>query len=209
MAQIKKEAIRTAILDAAGELFVEKGYISATIPQIAMRAGVAPSSVYVYFSSKLEIVYEVYTPWFKAKLEALECAVSVMPDRRAALTRIIATIWQEIPRAENGFAINLMQALASATQDGGYDPGLLQWTETRLAGMLMRVLSSPKITRSKALTMAHIIIMSFDGFALSARIHPSSLCSDAHVTMFVDMLFAPQRAERGATGATMKIPEIT
>jgi AcrR family transcriptional regulator len=188
VAQIKKEAVRSAILDAAAVLFARKGYIDATIPQIAALARVSPSTVYVYFRSKLEIVYVIYTPWFRSRLEALDRDLDAVVEPRARLKLIVSTVWQDLPTAENGFAINLMQALASATLDSGYDPGLLHWAEATLAGMLMRVLPEPTMSRARALMTAHIIFMGFDGFALNARTNPASSCSDALVEVFVDML---------------------
>ncbi len=57
MAQVKKIEVRDRILAAATQLFAERGYARATVSQIAKAAGTAPSNVYVYFSSKLEIVF--------------------------------------------------------------------------------------------------------------------------------------------------------
>src|SRR6202165_3345074 len=46
-----------------------------------MTAGTAPSNVYVYFASKLEIVLAIYEPWFKRKILALEKAVAKKKTR--------------------------------------------------------------------------------------------------------------------------------
>src|ERR1019366_8522633 len=60
MAQVKKAEIRDSILAAAGALFTEHGYARATVNQIAKAAGIAPSNVYVYFESKLKIMFAIY-----------------------------------------------------------------------------------------------------------------------------------------------------
>lgn len=178
-------------MEAAATLFARKGYNDSTIPQIAAFANVSPSTVYVYFRSKLEILFLIYDPWLRAKLEALERDVASLHDPRDQLRLTVSTIWRDLPAAENGFASNLMQALSSATLDSGYDPGLLHWAENCLAGILMRVLPPSAMPRSRALMLAHVMMMSFDGFALNARTNPASSCSDALVDGFVELLIGP------------------
>src|SRR5262245_20911865 len=48
-AELDKEE---AILNAALELFVERGFHGTTVPSVAERAGVAPGTIYHYFASK-------------------------------------------------------------------------------------------------------------------------------------------------------------
>jgi AcrR family transcriptional regulator len=47
---------RTAILDAAERLFVEHGYASTTVNQVAAAASVAPNTVYATFGGKAQLV---------------------------------------------------------------------------------------------------------------------------------------------------------
>jgi AcrR family transcriptional regulator len=47
---------RDQILDAASELFVAKGFESATVDEIAEKAGLSKGAIYWYFKSKLEIL---------------------------------------------------------------------------------------------------------------------------------------------------------
>jgi len=47
---------RQRILDAARELFVERGYVAATIGAIAGRASVSPETVYATFKNKRSIL---------------------------------------------------------------------------------------------------------------------------------------------------------
>jgi AcrR family transcriptional regulator len=50
---------RNEILDAAAEVFAEKGYHAATTKDIADRLGMRPGSLYYYFESKEAALYEV------------------------------------------------------------------------------------------------------------------------------------------------------
>lgn len=51
---------RTAILDAALELFVERGYYGTPVPLVAERAGVGAGTIYRYFKSKEDLVNTLY-----------------------------------------------------------------------------------------------------------------------------------------------------
>jgi len=50
------EARRAQILDAAGEVFAEKGFHSATIRDVARAAGVADGTIYNYFKNKNDLL---------------------------------------------------------------------------------------------------------------------------------------------------------
>jgi AcrR family transcriptional regulator len=47
---------RTQILDAATQVFAEKGFHRATIPDIARRAEIAVGTIYIYFPSKADLL---------------------------------------------------------------------------------------------------------------------------------------------------------
>ncbi|MFN7856818.1 MAG: TetR/AcrR family transcriptional regulator, partial [Acidovorax sp.] len=51
----RKEARPRELLDAALDLFVEKGYAATRVDEVAARAGVSKGTVLLYFPSKLEL----------------------------------------------------------------------------------------------------------------------------------------------------------
>jgi TetR/AcrR family transcriptional regulator, repressor of fatR-cypB operon len=51
---------REAILSAALELFVERGFHGTAVPEVAERAGVGAGTIYRYFESKEALVNEIY-----------------------------------------------------------------------------------------------------------------------------------------------------
>jgi TetR/AcrR family transcriptional regulator, repressor of fatR-cypB operon len=51
---------REAILDAALQLFVERGFFGTAVPEIAERAGVGAGTIYRYFESKEALVNAIY-----------------------------------------------------------------------------------------------------------------------------------------------------
>ena len=88
MAQIKKIEIKQAILDAAYELFSKHGYSDTNITDIARSAGVAPANVYVYFRSKLAILFSIYEPWLIKQFDDLEKSLLRIREPRLRLRKI-------------------------------------------------------------------------------------------------------------------------
>ena len=63
MAGAKRSAAsdkRESILDAALELFVERGFFGTAVPEIADKAGVGAGTIYRYFESKEALVNAIY-----------------------------------------------------------------------------------------------------------------------------------------------------
>src|SRR5579859_8030320 len=54
---------RQAILDAALDLFAERGFHGTAVPLVAERAGVGAGTVYRYFASKEALVNELFQLW--------------------------------------------------------------------------------------------------------------------------------------------------
>ena len=57
--QEQARATRAAILEAARDLFVERGYVAATIEAIAARARISPATVYTAFTNKRSLLSAV------------------------------------------------------------------------------------------------------------------------------------------------------
>lgn len=60
----KKKDIRALILSAAKELFVKTGFESASIRRIAAEIGYSPTTIYLYYKDKGDIVYALHKEGF-------------------------------------------------------------------------------------------------------------------------------------------------
>ncbi len=188
MAQRKKAAVRAAIVEAAFKLFSEKGYTGATVPQIAAEAGVSTANVYVYFRSKLEILFAIYDPWLREQIETLESELAAIKTPKARLRRAVTAIWRDIPAANNGFTTNIMQAISAGSREQGYESNLIKWTESRIADMMKRTLADLGVSALDFEQLAHIMFMAFDGFSINFHINPWATCQDETIDAFCDML---------------------
>ena len=73
-----------ALVTAAGELFIEQGYVATTLAQVARRAGVAPRTVYVRFGTKVALFRRVVDEALVGDAEPVD--VAHRPGTRTAMT---------------------------------------------------------------------------------------------------------------------------
>jgi AcrR family transcriptional regulator len=194
MVQRKKPQIRDAILAAAFRLFATRGYAATMVADIAREAGVSPGNVYIYFRSKLEILYAIYDPWLRSRIELLERQLATVRSPRTRLRRLLIALWREIPAEENGFLNNIMQAISASSPSEGYRTTLVRWLERRVTAMIHDALPPPRRTRVARVRLAHVLIMAFDGFAIDYHLHPGRRSIDDRTIEFlIGMLLGARR----------------
>ena len=87
-----------AILDAASRLLQEKGYANFTIEEVARRSGASKSTIYRWWSSKMQLLLDIYGGEVEKDL--------VIPDfgnieaEIIFLTRAIWKFWRETPSGQ-------------------------------------------------------------------------------------------------------------
>lgn len=64
-------ATREKLVNAAWQLFTDKGYFKTNAKDIAMRAGVATGSFYAYFNNKKELIIELLRRFYKDGTEKM------------------------------------------------------------------------------------------------------------------------------------------
>jgi TetR/AcrR family fatty acid metabolism transcriptional regulator len=80
---------RERIIAAAAKLFGNKGYHDTTTAEIAESAGVAAGTIYIYFSSKEELLVAVFEEFLGRHMERLREGVEREKTSRDKLTRLL------------------------------------------------------------------------------------------------------------------------
>ncbi|MGP3914647.1 TetR/AcrR family transcriptional regulator [Nonomuraea sp. 10N515B] len=88
----KKEKTRLAILDAALDLFLEQGYESTTVEQIAGVVDVSPRTFFRYFTSKDHLVLWFHDHGEEIMLETLESRPQDEPPFNALMHALRAVL---------------------------------------------------------------------------------------------------------------------
>lgn len=201
MAQVKKREMQNAILDSAARLFRERGYIKCRMEEIAVDAGTAVANLYVYFPSKLHLFYAVWTPMLKARMLKLADDAREIADARQRLQFIFLSLWQDLPREDNAFANNLMQAVATASPDIEKPHDILKWCEEFLNELIRECLPADRRFLAMDTKISFLAWMAFDGFAVNVGKNEDR-DMETLVDHFADLLLGqPYAAGNGAHSA--------
>lgn len=76
----ERQAVTTAILDAARDLFVAEGYRNVSIRKIAERIEYSPAAIYSYFASKDDIFFSLAEEGFRLLDGQIRLAVGAQTD---------------------------------------------------------------------------------------------------------------------------------
>lgn len=126
-----RAATRARIMDAALALFGERGYESASVRQIAERAGVAQGLLYSHFNGKDELLVAIFRQSMHDVRESFALAEAAGPpsERIAGLIRgAFAVVRRNLSFWRLSYGAR-MQPVVLATLGGD----LRQWTEEILA----------------------------------------------------------------------------
>ncbi len=107
--------LRTRVLDAAVDLFAERGYDGTSVSQVITRAGVAKGGFYHHFASKEALLYEVYGDLIGRQLagmdeilvrglapgDTLRALIDDLVLTTAASSRPALVFWREMGRLDD------------------------------------------------------------------------------------------------------------
>lgn len=85
----ERAAKRQAILDAAVEIFAQRGFLSARTRQIAEAAGVAEGTIYLYFEGKDDLLLTAFRDKVEEFCEAVVEAIATPEPFPVRLTRFV------------------------------------------------------------------------------------------------------------------------
>ena len=93
----QRRAKLQAILDAALDVFAEKGFADTRLDDVALRAGVAKGTLYLYFESKQALFEALIRSGIAAPIEAMEEKVLALDlPAEATLRMLFAFLRQEV-----------------------------------------------------------------------------------------------------------------
>ena len=119
---LAKQQTREKVLQAAREMFIERGYEGATIRDIADAAGMSTGAVFASFTDKPELFDAILAEDFAALLDPMQDAARTAPSVREALVALSGVAYRAHTRQ-----LPLIQAALAAS-----------WTRTPEAERLRR-----------------------------------------------------------------------
>lgn len=95
----RREATRTALLDATIDCLVEFGYAGTTTARVADRAGVSRGAQIHYFRSKAELVVAAVEHLARRRMDELRPAVPDLPRSGPARLELLLDLVREVHRS--------------------------------------------------------------------------------------------------------------
>jgi AcrR family transcriptional regulator len=140
----RKDARPQELLAAAIDLFVERGFASTRLEDVARRAGVSKGTLYLYFANKEELFKAVVRDSIVPALGEAELSIAEFDGHSADLLRsVMLSWWQRVGATKASGIVKLV------TAEAGNFPELAQFYQdevimrgTRMiAGMLERAVA--------------------------------------------------------------------
>lgn len=194
MAQVKKQEVYDSILASASRLFQEKGYNATSVADIGQAAGMSTSNIYVYFGSKIDILFSIYNPWFEIQLDQVALRVSDISDRTERLTAILEALWIDIPSDPCGFPDAMLQALISSAGAGGTREGaeLERFTRARVEVLFAAALPTGDLPIPRR-ALVDLVLTVFHGILVGRRMSSGAAGTRAVIDLVVHSLLQPVR----------------
>ena len=87
--KLKKEEKKRKIIDAAIKIFARNGYFNSRVSEIAKEAGVADGTIYIYFSSKEELLSAIFDEALQVFVEESKKELEQIQDPIEKLREIV------------------------------------------------------------------------------------------------------------------------
>ncbi len=97
MAQKLKDEVRQAIIDAAKQEFLEKGYKNASMRSIAKKANMTVGNLYRYFKSKEDINLYIVVPTYKM----IDATIKSLTQNKVSMETRVFNVKPNIKELEN------------------------------------------------------------------------------------------------------------
>ena len=123
----RKEARPGELLDAALNLFVEKGFAATRMEEVAKRAGVSKGTVFLYFPSKEELFKAVVRENISGRFEEWNTEFLTYEGYAAdMLHHCMSTWWQRIGSTQASGITKLM------ISEGGHFPDIVEFYQNEV-----------------------------------------------------------------------------
>lgn len=170
----KQKAKRREIALKTIPLFLEQGIRNSTISQIAAHAGIGKGTIYHYFESREDIVFEIYDTFnedFYSYLETRLEPTTTVKEKLAVSLGYMTDQSEELkaimPIFNEYFAICLGNPTSKMRE---YNQTMFDGYTEFLTGLFKEGIASGEIKNKNALRAAKSICAAIDGFLLYAEV---------------------------------------
>jgi TetR/AcrR family transcriptional regulator len=189
----RKEARPGELLDAALDLFVEKGFASTRAEEVAARAGVSKGTLFLYFQSKEELFKAVVRENISGRFREWNEEFETFEGTAAEMLAYCMTVWWE--RVGAGRASGITKLMMSEAGNFPEITAFYQQEVVQPGQALIRRIMQRGIDRGEFRPMdldyAIYSVIAPMIFLILAK-HSSGTCADANLSGNADKYIAAQ-----------------
>jgi len=172
------EVSRERILDAAAELFSQRGYAGAGVDQLAARSGIAKTAIYYHFGNKEGLLAAVLERAATAWIDGIQAAAEQAGDPIARLDRALAGMRAMLE--DKPWILKLVQILAlEVAEEKPEVRATLQSILRRARGAIVAGLRDALgVELPNAERIAGVMLALLDGISLGLHLDPEAISLD-------------------------------
>jgi AcrR family transcriptional regulator len=183
-----KDEVRARVLQAAGQVFAERGFASASLDQVAAAAGFTKGAVYSNFSSKDELFLALMDDEVAHRIEVVEVALRATTDLSGAL----AAVGAELSRRDSTWQLLFLEFWQRAVRDPAARRAFVtsrRLLRERVTAVVERFLAEhPVRTGWDAGSLTVVLIALANGLAVEALPDPDAVPADLLARVLADLL---------------------
>jgi TetR/AcrR family transcriptional regulator len=179
--QRRKEARPQELLDAALDLFVEKGFAATRSEEVAQRAGVSKGTLYLYYPSKEELLKEVIRHNMVREIaEGIDIVAHYAGPSAELLARVYRQWWERIGETRASGIMKLMLSEARNFPDIAqfYVDEVIEPSERLLSLLLQRGIDRGEFRPVNIVEVVHALVAPM--LFLVMHKHSIGACGAAH-----------------------------
>jgi AcrR family transcriptional regulator len=190
----RKDARPQELLNAALDLFVERGFAATRLDDIAKRAGVSKGTLYLYFESKEELFKAVVRESVVPMIGAAEDLVDQSSGSSADLFReVILAWWEAMGKTKLSGIAKLMMAEAGNFPElaSFYEEEVISRSDAMFVSLLKRGIARGEFREIRSDLAPRVLFAPM--IMLMVNIQPSCICkidsslTDDYIALYIDM----------------------
>ena len=177
LAQLRAQR-KAQIVQAALEVFVEKGYYAANVSDVAQKAGVSQGTIYHYFPSKDDLFWAAYEAWEVQSLYGeIQQALGASQSPTEQLRILAQTVGERMTQAAAMLPANV-EFWSHLTRNEAVRQGFQRLFATmrgHLARIIQEGITQGEFTDVNAEETASLLIATYDGLILQWLADPKQI----------------------------------
>jgi AcrR family transcriptional regulator len=184
----RKDEVRERVLQAAGEVFAERGFAAASLDQVTAAAGFTKGAVYSNFRSKDDLFLALMEAEGARRIDAVEAALRTTGDLPGAL----AAVGAELSRRDSTWQLLFLEFWQRAVRDAEVRQAFVASRRTlraRVTEVVERFLSErPVRTGWDAASLTVVLLALANGLALEALPDPDAVPGDLLTRVLTELV---------------------